>query len=301
MKKFAAVFASGAACLALWAGPALSQGQDFSKVEITSTALGHNMYALAGSGGNITIAVGSDGILMVDTEFAPLHDKIKAKIASISPLPVKFIMNTHYHGDHTGGNEPFAKDGAIIMAHANIAKRMASPPPGANGQPGTPAAKGAMPAQSYTGQGTEVKVQGQTAEMVHIENAHTDGDSFIFWPAANVICTGDVVTSATYPNIDVAAGGGIDGMIAGADFVIAHSDADTKIVPGHGPVTDRKGVTEYRNMLRTARTRIAAAKKKGMSEDDMVKANLLADLDKRWAAPGPNPPRFPRLVYQSVK
>jgi glyoxylase-like metal-dependent hydrolase (beta-lactamase superfamily II) len=123
----------------------------------------------------------------------------------------------------------------------------------------------------------------------------------VFWPAANVISTGDIVGSATYPNIDLAAGGSIDGMIAGADFVLAHSDANTKIVPGHGPVTDKKGVTEYRAMLKTARDRIAAAKKKGMSEDDMMKANLLADLDKRWAAPGPNPPRFPRLVYQSVK
>lgn len=298
---FASVLLSGAAILALWAGPALAQGQDFSKVEIQSTDLGHNMYALAGSGGNITIAVGTDGIIMVDTEFAPLHDKIKAKVASISPLPIKFVLNTHFHGDHTGGNEAFAKDGAIIMAHENIPKRMANPPPGINGQPGTPAPKGAMPAQTYSGQGTEVKVAGQAAELVHIENAHTDGDSFVFWPAANVISTGDVVTSATYPNIDVGAGGGIDGMIAGADFVITHSDDKTKIVPGHGPVTDKKGVIAYRNMLKTARDRIAAAKKKGMSEDDMMKANLLADLDKRWAAPGPTPPRFPRLVYQSVK
>jgi cyclase len=293
-KTFAA-----AALLALCAGPALAQGQDFSKVEIQSTDLGHNMYALAGSGGNITIAVGSDGILMVDTEFAPLHDKIKAKIASISPLPIKFIINTHFHGDHTGGNAAFAKDGAIIVGHENVGKRMANPPPGANGQPGTPAPKGALPVQSYSGQGTEVKIPGQAAELVHFENAHTDGDTIVFWPAANVISTGDIVSSANYPNIDVASGGGIDGMIAGAQFVIDHSDAKTKIVPGHGPVTDKKGVIAYRTMLKTARTRIAAAKKKGMSEDDAVK--VVADLDKKWAAPGPNPPRFPRLVYESIK
>src|ERR1700733_7140140 len=115
-----------AAFLALCAGAAWAQGQDFSKVEIQSTDLGHNMYALAGSGGNITIAVGSDGILMVDTEFAPLHDKIKAKIASLSPLPIKFIINTHYHGDHTGGNAGFAKDGVLIVAHENVAKRMSN-------------------------------------------------------------------------------------------------------------------------------------------------------------------------------
>jgi glyoxylase-like metal-dependent hydrolase (beta-lactamase superfamily II) len=291
-----------AAFLALCAGGAWAQGQDFSKVEIQSTDLGHNMYALAGAGGNITIAVGSDGIIMVDTEFAPLHDKIKAKIASISPLPIKFVIDTHFHGDHTGGNEAFAKDGAIIMAHENVAKHMASPPPGANGQPGTPAPKGALPTQSYSGQGTEVKVAGQTAELVHFENAHTDGDSFVFWPAANVISTGDIVSSAAYPNIDVVTGGGIDGMIAGADFVIAHSDAQTKIVPGHGPVTDKKGVTAYRNMLKTARDRIAKAKAKGMTEDQVQKANLLADLDKKWLPQGANPlSRFPINVYRSIK
>jgi len=144
-----------------------------------------------------------------------------------------------------------------------------------------------------------VKIPGQAAELVHFENAHTDGDTIVFWPAANVISTGDIVSSANYPNIDVASGGGIDGMIAGAQFVIDHSDAKTKIVPGHGPVTDKRGVIAYRNMLKTARTRIAAAKKKGMSEDDAVK--VVADLDKKWAAPGPNPPRFPRLVYESIK
>src|ERR1700742_783474 len=130
MKHFA-IIAAALAVAAFATGPASGQGQDFSKVDITSTDLGNNMYALAGSGGNITIAVGSDGILMVDTEFAPLHDKIKAKIASISPLPVKFVINTHYHGDHTGGNEGFAKEGAVVFTHANIAKRMANPPPGA--------------------------------------------------------------------------------------------------------------------------------------------------------------------------
>ena len=300
MKRFACVAAT-IALAGFATGPVLGQGQDFSKVEIQSTDLGHNMYALAGSGGNITIAVGSDGILMVDTEFAPLHDKIKAKIASLSPLPIKFVINTHFHGDHTGGNAGFAKDGAIVVAHENVSKRMSNPPPGANGQPGTPAPKGALPVQSYTGQGTEVKIPGQAAEVVHFENAHTDGDSFVFWPAADVISTGDIVGSANYPNIDVASGGGIDGMIAGTQFVIDHSDAKTRIVPGHGPVTDRKGVMVYLNMLKTARSRIAKAKAKGMSEDDVVKANLLADLDKKWAAPGPNPPRFPRLVYESGK
>jgi cyclase len=290
-----------ATAVSLFAATAYAQGQpDFSKVQIKTTPLGNNVYMLEGQGGNVTVAVGDDGVIQVDGEFAPLHDKIKAAVDKVSGgKPIKYLINTHFHGDHTGGNAAFAKDGAIVVGNENVGKRMANPPPGANGQPGTPAPKAALPVQNYSGQGTEVKVAGQAAELVHFENAHTDGDTIVFWPATNVISTGDIVSSTNYPNIDVASGGGIDGMIAGTQFVIDHSDARTKIVPGHGPVTDRKGVRNYLAMLKTARSRIAAAKKKGMSEDDAIK--LVADLDKKWAAPGPNPPRFPRLVYQSVK
>jgi glyoxylase-like metal-dependent hydrolase (beta-lactamase superfamily II) len=134
---------------------------------------------------------------------------------------------------------------------------------------------------------------------VHLANVHTDGDTVVFWPDANVISTGDIVSSASYPNIDVAVGGGIDGMIAGTDFVIAHSDAKTKIVPGHGPVTDKGGVIAYRKMLKTARDLIAKAKAKGMTEDQVAKADILADLNKKWLPQG-NASRFPILVYRSV-
>lgn len=157
--------------------------------------------------------------------------------------------------------------------------------------------------QTYSGQGTEVKIPGQRAELVHLPNVHTDSDTIVFWPDADVISTSDIVSSASYPNIDVAVGGGIDGMIAGADFIIAHAGAKTKIVPGHGPVTDKKGVIAYRKMLKTARDRIAKAKAKakGMTEDQVAKADLLADLDKKWLPPGnAMASRFPILVYRSV-
>ena len=266
-----------------------------------ATDLGHGLTALAGTGGNITVAVGSNAIIMVDTEYAPLHDKIKAKVTELSALPIRYVIDTHYHGDHTGGNAAFAKDGAILVAHENVAKRMASPPPGANGQPGTPAPKGALPVQSYNGQGTEVNIPGQRAELVHLAPAHTDGDTIVFWPDANVISTGDTASSASYPNIDVAVGGGIDGMITATDFIIAHADAKTKIVPGHGPVTDKKGVIAYRAMLKSARDIVAKAKAKGMTEDQVQKADLLAPLNKTWLAAGSaTPPRFQLLVYRSV-
>lgn len=284
-----------------WLPASAQQGPDFSKTVITTTDLGHGMTALAGTGGNITIAVGSNAILMVDTEYAPLHDKIKAKITELSPLPIKYVIDTHYHGDHTGGNEAFAKDGAILVAHENVGKRLSNPPPGANGQPGKPAPKDALPVQSYSGQGTEVNIPGQRAELVHLAPAHTDGDTIVFWPDANVISTGDIVSSASYPNIDVAVGGGIDGMIAAVDFIIAHSDAKTKIVPGHGPVTDKKGVIAYRGMLKAARDLVAKAKAKGMTDDQVQKADLLAPLNKKWLPQGGAvPPRFQLLVYRSL-
>ena len=227
---------------ALASGPALGQGQDFSKVEIKATDLGHNIYMLQGAGGNMTAAVGSDGVILVDAEFAPLHAKIKAAIQKISPLPIKYLINTHYHIDHTGGNEAFGKEGVIIVAHENLAKRLAVPPPSATGRQAPPAPKAAMPAQTYNDQGTEVKIAGQTAELIHIEHAHTDGDTMVFWKDADIISSGDIVGSAAYPGIDVAADGSIGGMIDGAQFIVDHSDAQTKIVPGHGPLIDRKGI-----------------------------------------------------------
>jgi glyoxylase-like metal-dependent hydrolase (beta-lactamase superfamily II) len=162
------------------------------------------MYALTGAGGNTTVAVGSDSIIVVDTQFAPVYDKIKAKIASLSPLPVKYVILTHYHGDHTGGNASFAKDGATLVSTAKLADRLQHPLPQANGQPGTPAPDEAVPKQTFSGQSYELKTGGVTATFYHPAAAHTDTDAIIFWPAANVISTGDIVSSASYPNIDVA-------------------------------------------------------------------------------------------------
>ena len=293
--------ASIAALSLLAVAPAFAQGQDFSKVEEVVTNLGHNMYAVTGAGGNTTVAVGSDAVIVVDTQFAPVYDKLKAAITGLSPLPVKFVINTHYHGDHTGGNEAFAKAGATLVAYETLPDRMLHPFPGPGG-PGVPAPAGALPTRLYSGGSTTVTIPGVTADLVHPAPAHTNTDTIVLFKAANVISTGDIVGSAAYPNIDVASGGGIDGMIAGADYVIAHADAGTKIVPGHGPVTDKAGVIAYRAMLATARDRIAKAKAAGQTEDQVAAdTSLLADLDAKWKAPGNAPPRFPRLVYESVK
>jgi glyoxylase-like metal-dependent hydrolase (beta-lactamase superfamily II) len=301
MKGFASFVLPGViAGLAFAAMPAIAQQQDFSKVEEQATPLGHDMFAITGAGGNTTVAVGSDAVIVVDTQYAPLYDRLKAKIAEVSGgKPIRYVIDTHYHGDHTGGNASFAHDGAILVAHENVGKRLANPLPGMNGQTPPPAPAEAMPKESYSGNSHQVKIAGVTADLVHPMPAHTDGDSFVFWKTENVISTGDIVGSASYPNIDVASGGGIDGMIAAVDYLLAHSDANTKIVPGHGPVFDRTGLMGYRQMLATARERIAKAKASGMSEQQVADAHLLADLDTKWNSSG-GPSRFPRLVYQSI-
>jgi cyclase len=303
MRKFALLAASVFLAPLILFGtmwPAAAQQMDYAKTSEQVVDLGHGLYAIIATNpdptsgiGDTTVAVGSDGLIVVDSQFDQLYPMLKAKIAGISALPVRYLINTHFHGDHSGGNAAFAKDGAIIMAHQNVLKRMSD-------AKGTP--KQALPVQTYSGQGTEVKVAGQTAQLVHVEDGHTDGDTIVFWPAADVISTGDIVHKPGYPNIDTASGGGIDGMIAASDFIIAHADAKTKIVPGHGDVTDKAGVIAYRKMLATARSRIAKAKAGGMSEDQVAHADLLADLDKYWKIKGNGASeRFPINVYRSLK
>ena len=288
------------AALALALGPAPAQTLDFTKTTETAVNLGHGLYAIIATNpdpssgiGDTTVAVGNDALIVVDSQFAQLYDMLKSKITAISPLPIKYVINTHSHGDHSGGNGAFARDGAIIVAHENALKAMAA----ARNTP-----KEALPTQTYSGQGTEISIPGQKAELVHPDPAHTSGDTIVLWPAADVISTGDVMHKPGYPNIDTANGGNIDGMIAAANYVIAHCDPNTKIVPGHGDVTDRAGAIEYRNMLVIARDRIANSKAHGMSEDQVAKANLLADLDKYWKIPGNGASeRFPINVYRGLK
>ena len=296
---------------ALASAPAMAQRAfDYSKVEEKTVDLGHGLFAIIPTSddpamaiGCTTMAVGNDGIMVVDTQFPALYDKIRAQIAKISPLPVKYVINTHAHGDHTGANANFAKDGAIIVAHENVLKAMSNPPPGANGQPGTPVPKAAWPVQTYSGQGTEVRLGGLRAELVHVEHAHTDGDTIIFFPDADVIATGDTMHRPGYPSVDAPGSGNSSaGMIAAATFIVDHADAKTRIVPGHGQVTDKAGAKGFRDMLVTARARLARDIAKGMSEAQVVAAIPLADLDKTWLIKGNGAStRFLVNYYRLVK
>jgi glyoxylase-like metal-dependent hydrolase (beta-lactamase superfamily II) len=280
--------------------PAAPPPPDFSKVEIKTSDLGDNVYMLEGQGGNITVAVAKDGIIMVDGEYAPLHDKIKAAISTVSNLPIKYLVNTHFHGDHTGGNEPFARDGATVVAEINVKNRLAAGTTnGLTGVKTPPVPEAALPSKTYTG-AFHIRLRGRVADLKHIEHAHTDGDTYVWFKTANILSTGDTFTNGRYPNIDFANGGNIKGMIAATDAYLKLVNAKTRIVPGHGPLADKAALTDYRTMLITARDRMAKLVKEGKNEDDVVAAKPFADLDAKWAPTELASKNFIRVVYHSL-
>jgi glyoxylase-like metal-dependent hydrolase (beta-lactamase superfamily II) len=280
--------------------PAPPPPPDFSKVEIKTTDLGSNVYMLEGQGGNITVAVAKDGVIMVDGQFAPLHDKIKAAIEAVSKQPIKYLINTHYHGDHTGGNESFARDGVTAVSQINVKNRLAAGTTnGLTGAKTPPAPQGALPSKTYTN-AYKIRLSGRVADLKHIASAHTDGDTYVWFKTANVLSTGDTFTNGRYPNIDFSNGGNIKGMIAAADAYLKLANAKTRIVPGHGPLADKAILTEYRTMLVTARDRMAKLVKEGKSEDDVVAAKPFADLDTKWAPTELASRNFIRVVYHSL-
>jgi glyoxylase-like metal-dependent hydrolase (beta-lactamase superfamily II) len=278
-------------------------GPDFSKVTIKTTDLGDRTYMLEGFGGNITVAVGDDGAIMVDSQYAPLHDKIKAAIAAVAPQPVKYLVNTHLHGDHTGGNGLFAKDGVTIVAHENVKKRMAEGwTHNMSGVTTPTAAIEALPAMTYT-ESVVLEVKGRRAQLKHPLNAHTDGDTFVYFADVNVLATGDTFTNGRYPNSDFFNGGNIKGMIAAADNYLTMINDQTKIVPGHGPLANKTDLVAFREMLVTSRDRMARliADGKAPSEAEAQEAKPFADLDAKWAANEQAGKNWVRVVYNSMK
>jgi len=293
-----------AASTMLVAGVALAQQQpDWNAIQIKTTDLGNKTYMLEGQGGNITIAVGSDGILMVDGQFAPLSEKITAAIKAISPLPVKYMINTHFHGDHTGGNANFQKAGVTVVAHDNIRLRLAAGTTnGLTGNKTPPQPADAIPKETYFGGTKTVEVGGRKALLTHVANAHTDGDTWVFFADANVLATGDVMNSnKRYQNIDFANGGDVRGMIRATDAWIRASNDQTKVVVGHGPLATRNDIIEYREMLVISRDRIERLVREGKTEDQVVSLRPLKDLDAKWAANDQGAINHTRNVYNSFK
>ena len=301
---FRTLFAAAATAALLLAGTAIAQQPvDWDKIQIKTTDLGNKTYMLEGAGGNITIAVGTDAIIMVDGQYAPLSDKIKAAIKAISPLPVKYMINTHFHGDHTGGNDNFAKDGVVIVAHDNIRTRLAAGTTnGLTGAKAAPRAPDALPRQTYTGGVITVEAGGRKATVTHVANAHTDGDSWVYIADANVLATGDVMNNnKRYQNIDFANGGDVRGMIRAADAMLKASNDGTKVVVGHGPLASKKDISEFREMLVISRERIQKLVDEGKTEQEVIAMKPLADLDAKWAANEQAAANHTRNVYQSFK
>jgi glyoxylase-like metal-dependent hydrolase (beta-lactamase superfamily II) len=286
---------------ALLAAPAFAQQQDFSAVEIQTLELASGLYMLVGEGGNIALSTGPDGSVLVDTQYAPLNRKILAAVRAAGGGDVKYVINTHWHGDHTGGNEPLGSAGAVIIAHQNVLVRMSTEQfMAAFNQTVPPSPDAARPVVTFPTR-TTFHLNGHAVNVVHVPNAHTDGDSIVHFTTANVIHTGDTYMKDIYPFIDVSSNGSIDGFIASSAAVLARSDASTKIVPGHGARANKADLQRFHDMLVKVRGNIQTLIDQGRSEDEVVTAKPTAEFDAAWGTGFMNPENFTRFAYQSLK
>jgi glyoxylase-like metal-dependent hydrolase (beta-lactamase superfamily II) len=260
----------------------LSQDQDFSKVQMKVTKVNGNVYMLEGAGGNIGASIGEDGIVIVDDQYAPLADKIRAALKGITDKPLRFVINTHYHGDHTGGNALFQKD-APILAQDNVRKRMEQGTAAGNlgkismQMPAQP--KEALPIITFEHDVT-VHLNGEDIRALHFPSGHTDGDSIIFFPKSDVVHMGDDFVTYGFPFVDLGGGGSVEGMISAVEQVMAQLPPDVKVIPGHGPVSNLDDLKKFVTMLKETLAVVDKGVKQGKSLEQMQKENILAPWDK---------------------
>ena len=285
--------------MASLAVPAWAQ-QDFSAVQIETVPVADGVYMLVGAGGNIGLSVGEDGAFVIDDQYAPLSEKILAAIAALTDADVEFLVNTHYHGDHTGGNEAFGAAGALIIAHDNVRARMSTAQFREifdQSLPARPA--GALPVVTFSDEMT-FHWNGDTIRALHVAPAHTDGDTILHFQNANVIHMGDTFFNGFYPFIDVGSGGDINGIIAAGYRALAIANEDTAIIPGHGPLSDAAGLAAWLEMLKMTRVNMQSLIDRGLSEDEAVAARPTAEFDGQYGGGFMNPENFNRLLYQSL-
>ena len=288
------------ALLALLAFGAQAQQRNFDAVQIKTTQVAPGIYMLEGEGGNIGVSAGEDGVFLIDDQFAPLTPKIVAAVKAISDKPIRFVLNTHWHGDHIGGNENLGKAGAVIIAHDNVYKRMS-----VGGaitilkQTYAPAPKVALPVITFTTTST-FHLNGDDVTSTHLPPAHTDGDSFVRFTKANVIHTGDVFTAYRYPLMDVESGGSVKGIVAAIDRLLPLIDDNTKVIPGHGPLSGKKDVLVYRKMVSTVVGRIEPMVKSKKSLEQVLAAKPTREFDEEWGK-FRKPDAFVEMVYIGLK
>jgi cyclase len=280
--------------------PIVHAQQNFDKVEIKTTKLSDSTYMLQGAGGNMGLSVGADAVLLIDDQFAPLSEKIQAAIKAITPKPVSLLVNTHWHGDHTGGNVNFGKAGAMIVANDNVRKRLSSEQliEFMNAKV-KPTEKEGLPMVTFSHEMT-FHVNGDEVHVIHAPKAHTDGDAIVHFRKSNVIHMGDLFFNGFYPFIDYSSGGTPDGMIAAADRTLLIANDTTKIIPGHGPLATKADLKTYRDMLAGTISRIKALVKEGKKLDEIVAAKPTADFDERWGKGFIPPARFIEMVMAGL-
>jgi glyoxylase-like metal-dependent hydrolase (beta-lactamase superfamily II) len=285
--------------LALLAAPAWAQ-QDMSKLEIRVERLAPGVAVLFGEGGNIGLSYGEDGNIIVDDQFAPLTDKIAAAVATLDPDPIRFVINTHWHFDHTGGNENFGKRGAVIVAHDNVRKRMSTDQVLKTlDMKFPPSPRQALPVVTFA-QGVTLHLNGDTLHVVHVANAHTDGDAIVHWQKGNVLHLGDTFFHrVSFPFIDRDSGGSIDGLIAAANQALKMANPATRIIPGHGRVATRADLVGYRDMLVDIRGKVAAGIKAKRTLAQIQATKPAA----RYGMPGGfiKPDEFVKALYESLR
>ncbi len=279
----------------------VSHGQDFDNVEIEVEKLAENIYMLTGAGGNIGLSVGEDGVVMIDDQYALLTDKIKAAIATVTDQPLSYLINTHWHFDHVGGNENFAKEGALIFAQENVRKRMSADQEiAAFGRQVPASPDAALPVITFS-KDLSMHLNGDKILLMHTHNAHTDGDAFVFFLNSNVIHMGDTYFNGLYPFIDVSNGGNIDGMIRFVNNVLFMINDDTRIIPGHGPSSNKKELVEYRDMLQSIRNGVKKAYDAGIPLDEVNVDEITGTFNEKWAKGFLTPENFVKIVYSSFE
>lgn len=273
-------FSSVSVCAAVALAASITTAQqDFSGVEIKATKVAEHIHMLEGRGGNLGVSIGDDGVLLIDDQYAPLADRILAAINKLGGGKPKFILNTHYHGDHTGGNEFFGESGTII-AHTNVRERLATPQE-LFGQKIEPLPAGALPVITFN-ESLSVHFNGEEIRVLHLPKGHTDGDSVVFFTKSNVVHMGDLMFMEMFPFVDLDHGGDVEGLIRNVQSVIDRLQPGVKIIPGHGPLTDLEGLKTYHQMLTDSTDVVRNAMKEGKSAEEIK--NLPAP--KRWKSWG---------------